>query len=66
MNEGLSAGDHPANFEFWVFEVEDKADLEIGDFEVVEHLSDFDIGDAVDDFGVDDDCAKCDQIRNKF
>ena len=56
--------DNAFPFEFGVFEIEDEADLEAGDAEVIEHLTEFVVGDAVDDLGVHHHLAIGDEVGN--
>jgi hypothetical protein len=46
--------DNSFPFESGTFEVDDQTDGVTGDLQVVEHLADFMVSDAVDDFGVKD------------
>ena len=51
---------HPAVFEARVFEVDDEADGKTGDAEVIELLSDFEVGDSFNGFGINDDFLESD------
>src|ERR1041385_6830063 len=52
-------------FQSGVFEVQNHANSELSNLEVVQHLSSFDICDAVNHFGVHNHRVECDQVRNK-
>jgi hypothetical protein len=54
--------DHPFEFELGVFEVQDQADSQSSDFEVIQHLAAFFVGDRFDGFCVHDYLAKGDQV----
>ena len=54
--------DNTLPFEFGVAEIQDDPDLMTGDFEIVEHLSAFTVGNGFNDLGVDNNRAKSDQI----
>ena len=45
-----------------MFEVENKANFEVGDFQIIEHLAQFVIGYPVNDFGVYHHCIANDEI----
>ena len=47
-----------------MFEVDQQADLQIGHFQVVQHLANFVVCDFLDCFGIDDDQVETDQIGN--
>ena len=49
----------------WVFEIEDEADAELGDAEIIYHLAALVIGDTVDDLRVHQDLVERNQIRNE-
>ena len=53
-------------FKSCVLEVQDQANGELGDTKVVDHLSDFDIGDSGDGLGVDDYLFKRNKIRDEL
>jgi hypothetical protein len=53
-------------FEAGALEIEDQSDGMAGDFQVVEHLADFVIGNAFDDFCIHYYKVKDDEIRDVF
>ncbi len=53
-------------FESGAFEVDDQTDGVTGDLQVVEHLADFMVSDAVNDFGVKDYQVVDDQVGYVF
>ena len=65
-NEILVRGDDPTEFEFGVFKIQDEADGQSGCLEIIQHLADFVIGDALNDFRVNDHLAEGDQVGNVF
>jgi hypothetical protein len=52
--------------QFGVLEVQDQTDRELGNEEVIQHLSTFMISDTVNALGVHDDFAVSDQVRDEF
>jgi hypothetical protein len=58
--------DNAFPFEPTPFEVDDQTDRVSGGFQVVEHLTDFMVSDAVNDFGVDDHQIVDDQVGYVF
>ena len=66
LDETLSGGDYAADFEFGFFEIEDEADWQAGDFEIIEHLADLVVCNALNHLGVHDNFPECDKIRDKL
>lgn len=62
---GRSKG-YPAELKFGMFEIEDQPDLDACRAEIVEHTAHFVIGDSVNGFGIDDDLAENNEVRNVF
>ena len=58
--------DYSFPLQFCAFEIEDKADGEACDLQIVDHLSDFMICDLPDGFRIDDDLLEGNQIGNIF
>ncbi len=52
--------------QFCVFEIEQQANSQAGDFQIVQHLAKFVIADAINDFCVNDDLLEADQVWNVF
>jgi hypothetical protein len=58
--------DNPFPFEAGVTEIEDDSDLVTCDLEVVEHLAQFVISDALNDLGIDHDAPERDEVGHVF
>jgi hypothetical protein len=57
--------DDPLPFELRLLEVQDEADPELGDSQIIQHQPAFVVTDAINDFGVDDYCVERDQVGNE-
>ena len=55
----------PFPFQLWVLEIQDDSNPQFCDFQIVQHLSAFRVSDSINDFRINDDTIKSDQVRNE-